>query len=253
MSTTFKDGFGNTITIEGGGGGNGTVSDLGAYANNLHEKRWLCIGDSITAQNHSYRVSLTQNYGINMAAVPYGAYGNGVRASYGGGVDLCMYDRVKKAVGSVTVDVHIATIFLGTNDYASATPIGTITDDPTAQTEESFTFMGCYKGIIHYLFETYGPIPIVLLTPIQRSNGYNKNSAGHTLEDYRNAVLEIGKYYSIPVVDLYATAGMSLGHSNNIGNAYGDGLHPGAAFWKMAAMKVYYAMNEAIKSVSVIA
>lgn len=231
---------GNVIESGGGGG----VTDLGAYENNLNGKTWLCIGDSITAANICYRPIICNNFGITAPLKSSSPFAGGKSACYGGGAS-CGYED-SKSYASVVPNADIATIMLGTNDFAGS-PLGTIADLPANQSESSYTFYGCYKGIIENIIKTYGVIPIILMTPIQRSLNAGPNSFGLTLNDYRNAIIDMGEYYSLPVVDLYAMSGFAIGHSPATSGYNGDGLHPGASFWHLASARIYYAMNEAIK------
>lgn len=239
--------------IDSGGGG-GTV-DLGAYKNNLNGKKWLCIGDSITTQSTSYRPIICNNFGIDAPRAGYSPYADGKHAGYTSGATSGFVDSANYI--SVVPNADIATIMLGTNDFngvdsTGGSPLGTIYDLPSAQSASSFTFYGCYKGIIENIIATYGVIPIVLITPIQRSlntgaNGEGENGFGHSMKDYRDAIIKIGEWYSLPVVDLYAMSGFAIGHSPATSGYNGDGLHPGASFWHLASARIYYAMNEAIK------
>ena len=240
--------------IESGGGG---TADLGAYENNLNGKKWLCIGDSITAANICYRPIIENNFGITAPGAGT-FFADGKHAGYipGAGNANCGFQE-SKSYFSVLSNADIATIMLGTNDFngvdsSNASPLGTIYDKPSQQSASSFSFYGCYKGIIENIISAYGVIPIVLLTPVQRylnagENGEGVNAFGHSLKDYRDAVIKIGEWYSLPVVDLYAMSGYAIGHSPTVSGYGGDGLHPGASFWHLASARIYYAMNEAIK------
>lgn len=239
---TFYGGHGNVIEIGGAG-----VSDLGAYANNLKGANWLCIGDSITAQDQSYKDTISSQFGVNL----YGtAHAGGANAGYAAGDGPSMYPKAKaNAWASTAPSPDIVTVCLGTNDFANSCPLGTIDDDPTTQTEESFTFYGCYKGILHYINQHYGWKPVVLITPPRRSLGDTVNGNGNTLDDFVEAIKEIGGLYSYPVVDLYHASGMPVGTLANSGFG-GDGLHPSAEGWTRMAAKIYYAMNEAILTIT---
>lgn len=231
--------------IAGGGAG-------GAYANNLDGKKWLCVGDSLTADTNSYRPIISTNYGVSVPGTPYA---NGKHVGYASGATSAFEDSKTYLQNIPSAD--IATILMGTNDYngegsSLCSPMGTIYDDPAQQTSQSFTFYGCYKGLIENIFTAYGVIPIVLITPPHRSlfsGTYEEgqNAEGCTLADYREAILKLGEWYSLPVVDLFAMSGYAIGR-NPVSTGYsGDGLHPGPQFWQLCAPRIYYAMNEAIK------
>lgn len=233
---------GNEIASGGG------VSDLGAYANNLAGKKWLCIGDSITAAEASYRPVIENNFGITAPRVAYSPW-------YGGKRITSAFAESGNYV-NVVPGANIATIALGTNDFngegsTDCTALGTIYDAVPASAE-NYTFYGCYKGVINNIINQFGVIPIVLLTPTQRSlsagtYGEGVNGDGHSLKDYRDAIIKIGEWYSLPIVDLYAMSGYAIGRTPTVSGFNGDGLHPGASFWHLASARIYYAMNEAIK------
>lgn len=244
---------GNVIESGGGGG----IADLGAYANNLNGKTWLCIGDSITASETCYRPIICNNFGITAPVVSSSPFAGGKRAGYASGA-TCGYED-SKSYNSVVPNADIATIFLGTNDFSgegqNGSPLGSISDNPSDQSSSSFTFYGCYKGIIENIIKKYGVIPIVLMTPVQRSLGMGTsgnavNLQGYSLKDYRDAIIKIGEWYSLPVVDLYSMSGYAIGHTPSVSGYGGDGLHPGASFWHLASARIYYAMNEAMRRYS---
>lgn len=227
----------------------------GAYANNLDGKIWLCIGDSLTSANDSYRPIICSNYNLTAPRVSSTPFAGGKHIGYATGASSAFEDS--KSYQSTFPNIDIATILMGTNDYNGegstlCSPMGTIYDDPAQQTQGSFTFYGCYKGLIENIFTAYGVIPIVLITPPHRSlfsGTYEEgqNAEGCTLADYREAILKLGEWYSLPVVDLFAMSGYAIGR-NPVSTGYsGDGLHPGPQFWQLCAPRIYYAMNEAIK------
>lgn len=231
----LKDGYGNTYNIPLG--------------NNLDGKRWLCIGDSIT-QYEGYRNMITDKYGTVTSTGTYVA--GGTISFLEINTDRCIFEKVSSGDWVMT-DPDIITIFAGTNDYNNSCELGTISDDPDAQTADSYTFMGCYKGLIESLNSQYGAlVPIILITPTPRATQHTVKN-GHTLADFVDAIKEIGAYYSCPVVDLY-----SNGYAPYVGGAAngkaeltlnGDGLHPSEAWSKMLVPYIYETMNRALAGV----
>lgn len=231
----LKDGYGNVYNIP--------------LDNNLNGKRWLVIGDSITAYD-GYRNLITDTYGTVTSTGTY--VSGGTISFYEIGTDRCIFEKVSSG-DWVMAEPDIITIFAGTNDYNNSVPLGTISDDPDAQTSESYTFMGCYKGLIEALNAQYGAlVPIILITPTPRATQYTVKN-GKTLADFVDAIKEIGRYYACPVVDLY-----SNGYAPYVGGAEngkseltkdGDGLHPSEAWSKMLVPHIYEAMNRALSRV----
>ena len=105
------------------------------------------------------------------------------------------------------------------------------------------TFYGAYHQMCRYLCDTYAGKDIFFITPIKRvqTTGLSygkwdleypedKNSFGLTLNDYRNMIIEIAEYYSIPVIDLYAISGINPHiEASLIGDEDGKFVHPNLA------------------------
>lgn len=88
----------------------------------------------------------------------------------------------------------------GTNDFGS-TAVGNIND------RVKTTYYGAVKYLMEGLIEKYPDKQIVFLSVIRRCEGGQtpdrKNGHGNTLFDYTDVVMELGKVYNIPTVDLY--------------------------------------------------
>ena len=116
-------------------------------------------------------------------------------------------------------------IAVGTNDFKLNVPLGSLGQigDTTFDTN---TFYGAYRDAIEHILTVNPEIRICLWTPLQRDNsGYDvnyTNAAGCKLIDYVNAIKEIGKMYAIPVLDLYATSGVT---ELTLSTFTADGLH----------------------------
>ncbi len=137
-------------------------------------------------------------------------------------------------------DADFVVVFGGTNDYGHGdAPMGTFTD----RTPDTF------YGACHYLFrgliKKYLGKPIVIMTPLHRLNenkpnptGNKSMSVGTTLLDYVNVIRQVAEYYSLPVLDLYATAGIQP-EIPEVQQAFlPDGLHPNDAGHRMIAEKL---------------
>ena len=103
-------------------------------------------------------------------------------------------------------DAELIVIFMGTNDFGHATPLGTISDTTDV------SFYGALNVIIPGIRAAHPNSQIVMITPLHRnalSSGMTSaedsepNKKGHTLEDYVNAIKEICQKYELPVIDLY--------------------------------------------------
>lgn len=212
----------------------------------LNGKKWLPIGDSITTQS-SYRPVISSYYGLTEIS---GAYAGGLQVAYSSGESNCVLSKIEN-IASETPD--IITIALGTNDYGNNCPIGNITDNADSQTTENYTFMGCYKKLIETLYEKYGNIPMVLITPFPRNGKDSKNSADAILSDYANAIKEIGNHYSVPVCDMLNESGVPIGTLAELTDKYytEDGLHLTKRTGRIVAPKIASAMSDAMNIVDV--
>ena len=120
----------------------------------------------------------------------------------------------------------LVTIACGTNDFKLNVPIGTLGQIGDTTFDDT-KFYGAYRKAIEYILTSKPTIRLVLMTPLQRDNsGYDvnyTNSAGHKLIDYVDAVIALGKMYSLPVVDMYANSGFT---KKTLSTYTMDGLHP---------------------------
>ena len=94
--------------------------------------------------------------------------------------------------------------------------------------------------LIEKILKSNKDIDLVLITPLQRSkDGYDinfTNEAGYKLIDYVNAIKDLGKKYSLPVLDLYSNSGFT----NKTMSLYTrDNLHPNENGYKKIAQKMY--------------
>ena len=123
-------------------------------------------------------------------------------------------------------DADVIVVFGGTNDYGHGdAPVGTF-DDRTPDT---------FYGACHYLFSglvrKYLGKPIVIMTPLHRINELNipdiKMPGDYgNLKVYVNIIREVAEFYSLPVLDLFATSGLQPEIKEIRENYVPDGLHP---------------------------
>lgn len=198
------------------------------YNNRWSQKSWLTLGDSITKANGYQPIvkerlgfSKVDNKGINGQTM---AYQKTNKSTYyiGKDINYKQYDLV--------------TIFIGTNDFRYNKKLGKLSNNEYDQA----TFIGAYQLLIEKILKSNKDIDLVLITPLQRSkDGYDinfTNEAGYKLIDYVNAIKDLGKKYSLPVLDLYSNSGFT----NNTLSVYTrDNLHPNEKGYKIIAQKMY--------------
>ena len=88
-------------------------------------------------------------------------------------------------------------LYLGTNDFACDTPLGTMEDTM------DLSFYGAWNYSIKYLKENHPETKLILMTPTPRV-GVERNNQKLTMEDYAEAIRKVGAAHDIPVIDLYA-------------------------------------------------
>ena len=148
-------------------------------------------------------------------------------------------DALKSADGSrnLTADdfanvTHVV-IPLGTNDYGASRPIGTIADAVDGTTANTF-HADVYK-VLWQLFTWKPTLRVMWATPTIRGQFVTTpaqpfypaaNSAGATLQQYRQAIIDVCALFGVRVADQFANSGFNL---LNILTVTDDGLHPNVA------------------------
>lgn len=135
-------------------------------------------------------------------------------------------------------DADVVVVFGGTNDFGhGAAPLGGFSD----RTPDTF------YGACHYLFsgliKKYLGKPIVIMTPLHRTNetlnsGTSKKEGVGTLKEYVNIIREVAEYYSLPVLDLFATSGMQPAIPEVMNKYIPDGVHPSDEGYAVIAQKL---------------
>ena len=192
------------------------------------------LGDSITqgAGASKYENSLVPVFGKKTGAVVQNCGIGGTRIarketpSVNPIYDRCFLDRVEE----LDPDADAVVVFGGTNDFGHGNgKLGTFDDSP----ESEYTFYGALRSLCLRLIRRYPTKPIVFLTPLhRRSENATENEIGlpcRPLRDYVAAIKEICAEYSIPVLDLFATAGIQPMIEEQRAAFCPDGLHPNDA------------------------
>jgi lysophospholipase L1-like esterase len=198
----------------------------------MKEKITLALlGDSISAgknvpheQSYAYLLSKAPFIGhfqnVSLSGTTLGRSGHLFQRPFS------FYHRLWR----IRSDADFVLVFGGTNDYGSAPKQGVILGDKDDKTPA--TFFGAVRFLYHRLRKHCPHATIVFATPLQRDNlrwGYPqdplKNAEGHTLQDYRDAILEIGKEEGFGVIDLFSEPAFKFGSPDFEANMK-DGLHP---------------------------
>ena len=127
-------------------------------------------------------------------------------------------------VGEMDADADLIVVFGGTNDFGHGdAPFGTFSDRTV------WTFCGALHVLYTALLNKYPEATIMVMTPLHRSTEANRNMHGRVLQDYVDMIRKTAEYYSLPVLDLWATSGIQPAVPVMKEKFMPDGLHPNDA------------------------
>ena len=195
-----------------------------------YNKKIGCLGDSITfgAGGTSWVTRLKELTGCKYA-INYGVSGTTIETN---GTGQSFVERYT----NMADDLDLICVWGGVNDHhwtgTAGRPFGNI-NSPTTETN---SFYGALKNLCEGLINKYPGKTIMFITPM-KNRGYiaggktcyawnEPNEIGKTLTDYRNAIIEVCDYYSIPVLDLYSSSGISPMVNSQVNELMPDHLHP---------------------------
>lgn len=182
---------------------------------------WVAIGDSITYLNDhpdETKNRLTKGYLTDVVEqLPTIHYSNQGHNGWTTTNFADSWDKLNIPSGDVF------TVFLGTNDWWHGHRLGSWND--YANNTGDNTIYGCFRIILDKLHALNGAAPIILITPMPRTDfvyindpknnawgSYKPNKEGQTLEQVADAVIAIGKHEHIKVVDLYHEKKLAVPH-----------------------------------------
>ena len=133
-------------------------------------------------------------------------------------------DFVKRA-DSMNDEADVIVVFGGTNDFGHGdAPIGNFNG------YDEYTFYGALHSLIIKLVSKYPDAYIMFMTPLHRiGENDGKNDRGEPvqqLSEYVDIIIEVCRYYSIPVLDLYSISGIQPEIPIIRKKYMPDGLHP---------------------------
>ena len=197
----------------------------------LKNKIAVFLGDSITegvgasSQEHVYHQVLKKEYGLK-EAVNYGISGTRIARQHKPSewesfdLDFCL------RFPEMRDDADIVVVFGGTNDFGHGDALfGTLEDDTPD------TYCGAVRFLMRGLLEKYPDSQIVFMTPLHRGGDEKVNypdspNKDRCLDDYRRVIIELARYYAIPVLDLYSVSGIQPNIPCIAERYMPDGLHP---------------------------
>jgi len=195
---------------------------------NLQGLKINFLGDSIT---EGHGCSSVEKQFTSLIAEQYGAitrcYGIGgtrlarqTKPSENPRHDLDFPSRVKE----MDPDADLIVVFGGTNDFGHGdAPFGAFSD------RTADTFCGATHELFTSLLNKYPEATIMVMTPLHRASEAIPNMHGKVLKEYVDVIRQAAEYYSLPVLDLYATSGIQPGVPVMMEKFMPDGLHPNDA------------------------
>lgn len=186
-----------------------SISGGGSSASRLKDKTWDAWGDSFTAGASSYPSKVATATGCT--ATNLGQSGDKVATVLG------RFNSRADACGSYV------TVFAGVNDFLYATAMA--------------TFRTNVQDMITAVIAKAPSSRFAWIIPPQTAY-QQTNSINLTLEDYDDAIIEICRANSVPVLDLYHEGGWYTNSAFTSIYIGGDGLHPSAQGQALLADKI---------------
>ena len=207
--------------------------DFTGEVNNLAGKNWLAFGDSVTGLGYNYATIISKLKNCNLHRSCRG----GQTLAYGHGENSAIYQFTAETPtnSSFVYDENykpdFITILYGINDAGAQSPIGSLDEDGSAQTPESYSFIGCYCAFIRAIIAKWGYVPIYLITPPQ----------GNALrEQFAQATIDVARHFALPVYDYYHESAYVLGNKDFTV----DGTHTSQKGSEWFAHRLFRFLNE---------
>jgi hypothetical protein len=129
-------------------------------------------------------------------------------------------------INAISPNDEVIIVWGGANDFYTNIPVGVISDVNTDTSNSSNTFYGAINRTIDLLRNNSPFARIVFITPTQRNYSYTEsltNTAGFTIKQYVDAVINACAQRGVSVVNVYEHFGMQ--RSFNLPYYTYDGLH----------------------------
>lgn len=191
---------------------------IGFTSFKVPEHTWLALGDSITYLNdHANETGNRVTKGYLTRVTEHMKDLRYINQGHNGWTAV----RIAKEIENLKLEnADVYSVFLGTNDWWSGQPLGTISD--YNNNTGNGTFFGAYRTIINKLRSLNEKASIVLITPMQRVDfiylndfknnawGSYKEKNGQSLEQFANAIKAIAQQEHFGLVDLYHSKELPL-------------------------------------------
>lgn len=222
---------------------------------NWNRKKINFLGDSITqgvgaSSSEFCYVNKTKEFLGLAVARNYGVSGTRIAAQKSPSSDPSWDQTFFSRAIEMDRDADGVVVFGGTNDFGSGdAPLGVFSD----RTPE--TFYGALHTLMNQLIVLYPGKPIIVLTPLHRlreqdpqgdvneTGEYYKPFPTGPLCAYRQAIMEVASYYSLPVLDLWSVSAMQPNVPIVKETLMPDGLHPNDAGHLLIAQRLCGFLN----------
>lgn len=167
-----------------------------APAKSWVNKKWVCLGDSLTEFNQraskNYHDYVHEETGIEVVNMGLSGSGYAKRS----GDNNAYYQRVM----NIPTDADVITIFSSFNDLSSGLPLGNVTD--TVET----TLCGAINKTLDNLFSIYPLARVGVTTPTPWHS--TKPTENESADNYVKAIIDICYKRGIPCLDLFHCSGL---------------------------------------------
>lgn len=213
--------YGNTFCVD-------LTIDEKCKLSKLNGKRWLAFGDSLTEENfrakYHYHDYIANEYG--MTIINYGSSGKGYKNSYWD--SGAFYQRMENINPD---DFDFLTIFGSGNDYNYNTK--ELMGELSYTNRDISTLWGCVNKTIEVFYLKAPNKSIGIVTPTPWAS-YPTYEVDNWMDKYSNGLVQIAKWWGIPVLDLYHCSGLrpwdadfrSVYYISETGVLDNDGAHP---------------------------
>ena len=195
---------------------------------NVEGKKMVVVGDSIT---YGTGLSQSEKRWYQYVKQRYGFESVWADAEIGRAFtrDGMSSTRFTETVKNLPKEAEVIIVFGGVNDYNFNAPIGTMADNKS-DANKGITFYAALKHAAETLRENHPTAQIIFMTPLpcnQKKEGVDaRNTAGHCVRDYAEAIKTVCEFYGFDVVDLNQITNFDVESDLWLEMYMPDGLHP---------------------------